>query len=187
MDMVSGKRIASELLSIILHTNILGLQVSEIEGDAILFYKYGPPPKLQHIMRQYELMLIAFKKKLRELHGNRRLAKLDLSLKSVVHFGPIAEYKLYGFKKLYGELILEAHQLLKNNIPSHSYMLVTQDVLNETQEADELSLPKWVKMMNVPQGKSTGELSFTCFLYDTEILKENVLHNQKNTRSRNYY
>ena len=74
MDMVSGKRIASELLSIILHTNILGLQVSEIEGDAILFYKYGPPPKLQHIMRQYELMLIAFKKKLRELHGNRRLA-----------------------------------------------------------------------------------------------------------------
>jgi hypothetical protein len=186
MDMVSGRQIASELLSIILHANFLGLQVSEIEGDAILFYKYGPPPKFQQIMKQYELMLIAFKKRLRELHGNRKLSNLELSLKSVVHFGPIAEYKLYGFKKLYGEVILEAHQLLKNNIPSHSYILATQDLLNEMQKTDELLLPQWVKVMDVPTGRSATDLSFTCFLYDTEILKANVLQDQKN-RNRKYH
>lgn len=119
-DIKLGKEIAAELLSVILHTNILNLKVSEIEGDAILFYRYGPPPTLKDLMNQYEFMLIAFKKKLRELKGQRHLSGLELSLKLVVHFGPIAEYKLYGFKKLYGEAIIEAHRLLKNDIPSHN-------------------------------------------------------------------
>src|SRR5690606_5042433 len=66
-DIKQGKEIISELLSTILDTNILNLKVSEIEGDAILFYKYGTLPTLKELMNQYELMLIAFKKRLNEL------------------------------------------------------------------------------------------------------------------------
>lgn len=177
-DIKLGKEIAAELLSVILHTNILNLKVSEIEGDAILFYRYGLPPTLKDLINQYEFMLIAFKKKLRELKGQRHLSGLELSLKLVVHFGPIAEYKLYGFKKLYGEAIIEAHLLLKNDIPSHNYVLVTKDFFDKigSHEAEEMILPKWIKKeMTVPTRNSAGDLSFTYFLYDTEILKVNVL------------
>lgn len=177
-DIQLGREIAAELLSIILHTNILNLKVSEIEGDAILFYRYGSPPTLKALLRQYEIMLIAFKRKLREFNGHRHPTALELSLKLIVHFGSIAEYKLYGFKKLYGEAIIEAHRLLKNDIPSHNYILVTKDFFDKTgsHEAEEMILPRWIKkQMTVPDRKTAGDLSFTYFLYDTEILKANVL------------
>jgi hypothetical protein len=183
-DIKLGREIAAALLSSILHTNILNLKVSEIEGDAILFYRYGAPPTLKALMDQYERMLIAFKKKLREFNGHRRLSGLELSLKLIVHLGSIAEYRLYGFKKLYGEAIIEAHRLLKNDIPSHNYVLVTKDFFDKTgshYEAEEMILPKWIKkQMTVPTRNSAGDLSFTCFLYDTEILKANVLQQRDN-------
>ena len=128
-DIRLGREVAAELLSIILHTNILNLKVSEIEGDAILFYRYGPPPTLSALLRQYELMLVAFKRKLREFNEHRHPFALDMSLKLIVHFGPIAEYQLYGFKKLYGEAVIEAHRLLKNDIPNHSYILITKAMI----------------------------------------------------------
>jgi hypothetical protein len=171
-DIKLGKEITAELLSIILQANILNLKVSEIEGDAILFYRYGTLPTIRDLIDQYELMLIAFKKKLTEINGQCHLPALDLSLKLIVHFGPIAEYKLYGFKKLYGEAIIEAHRLLKNSIASHNYILVTNDFFDKVgnQEAEEMILPEWIKKEKA--------LPFTYFLYDTEILKLNVL--QKN-------
>jgi hypothetical protein len=169
-DIKIGKEITTELLRVILQTNILGLKVSEIEGDAILFYKYGPAPTLRDLMNQYEFMLIAFKRKLLQLNAQRQLPQLDLSLKLIVHFGPIAEYKLYGFKKLHGEAIVEAHQLLKNDIASHNYILITKDFFEQAgSEADEIVFREWVKK------ERHGDLSLTHFLYDTEILKENVL------------
>ncbi len=173
-DIKQGKEITADLLSIILQANMLNLKVSEIEGDAILFYRYGPLPTVKELISQYELMLIAFKKKLLEIH---HLSALDLSLKLIVHFGAIAEYKLYGFKKLYGEAIIEAHSLLKNGIASHNYILITNDFFERAgnHEAEEMILPEWIRK---EKAASTADLSFTYFLYDTEILKLNVL--QKN-------
>ena len=173
-DIKLGKEITAELLSVILEANMLNLKVSEIEGDAILFYRYGTLPTLKNLIDQYELMLIAFKKKLIEINGDRHLPALDLSLKLIVHFGTIAEYKLYGFKKLYGEAIIEAHRLLKNGITSHNYILVTKGFFDKSgeQEAEEMKLPEWIKK---EKATPAGDLSFTYFLYDTEILKRNVL------------
>lgn len=172
-DIHSGRNIVAELLSVILHSNILNLKVSEIEGDAVLFYRYGPPPTLKELVRQYEVMLIAFKRKLRDLNNTRQLAALELSLKLIVHFGSIAEYKLYGFKKLYGEALVTAHNLLKNDIPSHNYILVTKDFIEkiESTGADDLVLPEWVERdTSEHMANSDGRLPFTYFLYDTEIL-----------------
>lgn len=177
-DIKLGKEIISELLSTILNTNILNLKVSEIEGDAILFYKYGTLPTLKDLMSQYELMLIAFKKKLYELtKGHPSLIPI-LSLKLIVHYGVIAEYKLYGFRKLYGVTVVDAHNLLKNNIPSNNYILITKDFLHQfqSQKTNEIILPEWVTQRTT----KVGDLSFTYFLYDTELLKENVLQERKN-------
>jgi hypothetical protein len=52
--------IIQELLEILINANQIGLEISEIEGDAILFYKYGDPPSLQEVYKQVEKMFCAF-------------------------------------------------------------------------------------------------------------------------------
>jgi hypothetical protein len=44
MEIEHSRAIIQELLEILVNSNQIGLQISEIEGDAILFYKFGDPP-----------------------------------------------------------------------------------------------------------------------------------------------
>ena len=42
-----SRLIVQELLETLIEANEIGLEVSEIEGDAILFYRYGDAPPLE--------------------------------------------------------------------------------------------------------------------------------------------
>lgn len=123
----AGRYITRELLSAVLQANNIGMDVSEIEGDAILFYRFGKKPSVRTILRQYETMLNSFSSKLSEIEtviGH----KLDLSLKLIAHYGTFSEYTIGNFKKLYGEPIVKAHGLLKNNVKSNTYVLMTSSL-----------------------------------------------------------
>ena len=52
--------IIQELLETLINANQIGLEVSEIEGDAILFYKYGDPPTLDQVYNQVKQMFCSF-------------------------------------------------------------------------------------------------------------------------------
>ena len=47
-----SQHIIQELLEILADANTLGMQVSEFEGDAVLFYRNGAPPSLQQLVQQ---------------------------------------------------------------------------------------------------------------------------------------
>ena len=120
----AGRYIIKELLSSILNANRIGMDVSEIEGDAILFYKFGKKLSREDVLKLYETMLEGFNRKLGDIEaivGH----KLNLSLKLIAHYGTFSEYTIGSFKKLYGEPIIKAHTLLKNNIKSNTYVLMT--------------------------------------------------------------
>ncbi|GEJ43501.1 DUF2652 domain-containing protein [Chryseobacterium sp. ON_d1] len=130
----AGRYITRELLSAILQANTIGMKVSEIEGDAILFYKFCKKPSVQKILKLYETMLRSFTVRLKEIEaviGH----ELGLSLKLVAHYGTFSEYTIGAFKKLYGEPVIKAHTLLKNNIKSKTYILMTYDMI--CKESDE--------------------------------------------------
>src|SRR3954447_23079476 len=55
-----SRLIIQELLEILVNANDIGLEVSEIEGDAILFYRYGDPPDLMQLYKQVEKMFCEF-------------------------------------------------------------------------------------------------------------------------------
>ncbi|MCZ6776101.1 MAG: DUF2652 domain-containing protein, partial [Ignavibacteria bacterium] len=55
-----SRHIISELIEVILNSNELGLKVSEIEGDSVLFYRAGEPPKAEEIVNQSKKMFIDF-------------------------------------------------------------------------------------------------------------------------------
>ena len=55
-----SKHIISELLEILIDQNTLGLELAEIEGDALFFYREGPLPTRQEIITQAHKMYTAF-------------------------------------------------------------------------------------------------------------------------------
>ncbi|WP_343706899.1 DUF2652 domain-containing protein [Flavobacterium sp.] len=127
--------IVRELLTAIMESNNLGLKVSEVEGDAVLFYKFCNNPQTDLIIRQYEVMLNNFREKLKIIE-NLVGRKLDLSLKLIAHYGLITEYNVGGFSKLYGNTVVQSHCLLKNKIKSNTYVLLTKELLNNKSAKD---------------------------------------------------
>lgn len=126
-DLLTGKSITYELLSSIIRNNKMNMEISEIEGDAVFFFKWQPFPGIDEIKAQFNLMKKAFDRTKIDLEIKHGI-ELKLQLKAVAHYGTMTQFSLGGFRKLYGEVVVEAHRLLKNNVPEHSYLLITEEL-----------------------------------------------------------
>lgn len=156
-----SRLIIQELLEILINANHLGLEISEIEGDAILFYRFGGPPELHDLYKQVETMFLEFHRNLIAYERRRYcqckacLSAINLTLKVITHYGEFTDYTVKNFKKLIGRDIIVAHQLLKNDIPEHEYWLVTQNLL----ESNSLQL-KELQWESSSKQTETGVISF---------------------------
>ena len=180
-DVLLGSKITRMLLSSIMDSNILKLKVSEIEGDAILFYKYGSLPTVCSILRQYEVMLNNFNTKLKKIKLQFK-TKIELSLKVIVHVGKMTRYTIGKFNKLYGESVIEAHRLLKNPITSKSYVLMTEDLIKTVvdQTAETSCVPNAKRLSKTYDDDKP--LEFTYYDYESHALAETfVKHNCVNS------
>lgn len=146
-----SQHIISELLEIIIDANNLGLSISEIEGDAVLFYKNDSIPDFKDIFAQSKEMFLRFHSYLNEIEstnvcqcGACRTAS-NLTLKFITHLGDTKEVVVKNFKKLIGSDLILAHRLLKNNIVSPEYLLITDKYLDNSQ-ANDSKLESWVKI-----------------------------------------
>lgn len=130
-----SRLIIQELLELLINANHIGLEISEIEGDAILFYKFGDPPDLKDLYKQVEEMFCNFHSSLLRYENSRYCqckscsSAVDLSLKVITHYGEFTEYTVRNFNKLIGKDLIVAHQLLKNDIEQHEYWLVTSNLI----------------------------------------------------------
>jgi hypothetical protein len=135
MDNALGMAITSELLNEIIDNNPLNIELSEIEGDALLFYKLGQPLKLDELFNGLNKMYQAFNTKFDQLKKMHHL-EVDLSLKFIVHYGNIDVYDIKGFRKLYGQTVIESHSLLKNGEGESDYILITEDYFDAVQQTN---------------------------------------------------
>lgn len=94
--------------------------MSEIEGDAVLFFKTGEMPSLEKLIEQCRIFYTEFYKELdilRERHKENKDASTIpkiLGLKIILHYGKeIALTKVGTRIKLFGEDLIIAHKLLK--------------------------------------------------------------------------
>jgi hypothetical protein len=124
-------------------------EVSEIEGDAVLLIRKGPAPSQKDIR---DTCLKIFN----DFHQQRMWmqqhavcpcgacqAIINLTLKFVVHHGPLAEIKIGRFVKQSGTEMIVAHRLLKNSIDSHEYLLMTEKLLQQSQGTDDNDDMEW--------------------------------------------
>ncbi len=163
MEIEHSRLIIQELLEILIDANQSGLEVSEIEGDAILFYKFGDKPSLIEIHSQVEKMFSAFHKNLMAYESRKYcqchacLSAINLTLKVITHYGEFTGYKVKDFNKLIGKGIIVAHQLLKNDIPNHEYWLVTDELYRN----DAINtLPATIKWHDSIKNTDEGTISF---------------------------
>lgn len=132
-----SSKVIPSLLNKIVYSNEIGLKISEIEGDAVLFYRNGELPALKDLVSQCKFFYTEFYK---QLHALRARFNKDqdadvipkmLGLKMVLHYGKEVGLVPVGKRiKLIGEDVITAHRLLKNNIKLDEYILLSEDLLS---------------------------------------------------------
>jgi len=81
---------------VIIEANEIGLEVSEIEGDSVLFYRNGPKPTAAELLAHVQRMYTKFHGHLlnyatqRICHCGAWVSANSLTLKFVLHYGDIA-------------------------------------------------------------------------------------------------
>ena len=156
--------IIQELLELLINANQIGLEVSEIEGDAILFYKFGESPDVSALYHQVAGMFQAFHRHI-NAYEDRRFCKclacnsaINLTLKVITHYGEFTGYNVKNFSKLIGKDIIVAHQLLKNDIDQHEYWLVTESLIKGVNQ--QAGLPSWIDWNSSVRETENGAINF---------------------------
>ncbi len=137
-DFELSSKVIPSLLNKIVYSNKIGLKISEIEGDAVLFYKNGELPSLAQIVDQCKFFYTEF---YRQIHAlTARYEKQEdaavipemLGLKIILHFGKEVGLVPVGkLIKLIGEDVITAHRLLKNDIDLEEYILISEDLMSQ--------------------------------------------------------
>jgi hypothetical protein len=162
-EILHSQQIVQELLEILIESNQLDLQVGEIEGDAIFFYKLGNKPEMTVLLKQVEYMFTSFHQHLK-LYEQRRIcpckacaSAVNLSLKIFSHFGEVTGIAVKDHKKLFGKDVILIHRLMKNSLEKKEYVLLTDPVVGHNEEG---GLPNWYMPQPAVEKYDLGEVQF---------------------------
>ncbi|MDX1479435.1 MAG: DUF2652 domain-containing protein, partial [Saprospiraceae bacterium] len=164
-----SQHIIEELLEEIIDANEIGLQISEIEGDAILFYLSGTAPTAAELLAQIQRMYVRFHGHLKK-YETRRICQCgacsvahNLKLKFVLHHGPLAEKHVKQYTKLFGKDLIVAHRLLKNSIDQKEYALFSHDLLHACSAWVDLKQAAWEAPREGEETYDAGRVQY-CYL-----------------------
>lgn len=174
-EIIHSQHIITELLELIITETGDAFFLSEIEGDAVLFYNTDPTPDFEQLTG---LCITIFRK----FHQHLKYYNRDkicecgacsytekLSLKFILHSGTITRYQVGGHRKLLGEDVIVAHRFLKNSIDHSEYILYSESFI-KTCRLKGLQLASL--RMAAEKLESLGE---TVFYYQTLRLYKDMI------------
>ncbi|CAN5125542.1 hypothetical protein BH23BAC1_BH23BAC1_31400 [soil metagenome] len=144
-----SRHIIQELLEILIDANEINLEVSEIEGDAILLFRQGIPPTAVELLAQVQKMYVKFHGHLKKYtthricHCGACSTANNLKLKFIVHYGESGKNNIKEFSKLFGKDLIVAHRLLKNQINYQEYVLLSHQLINACSSWVEIQQIAW--------------------------------------------
>lgn len=137
VEISHSEHIIAELLELLIESEQLGLQLCEIEGDALFFYRFGAAPSVESVIEQAKAWISAF-------HTRLNLIKRDvfcgcgvcqnvdhLGLKIVGHYGEMGVFTVANKTKVIGKDVILVHRMLKNEIEEDNYLLLTNSLGNQ--------------------------------------------------------
>ena len=150
-----SSQVIPSLLNKIIYSNEIGLQVSEIEGDAVLFFKDGTLPPLKDLINQCIHFYRQFYKELSFLRKRHKIDENDLNipeilgLKIILHVGSDVESVQIGKHiKLMGEDVIIAHKLLKNEVPKKEYLLLSENLMAQYNKSELRKEAYWCRLQD---------------------------------------
>ena len=191
VEIEHSTHIISEVLEIILESNSLDLKVSEIEGDAVLFYKPGAAPSVADLIRQAETMFQAFHHHLKFYESNRICmcgacsTANKLSLKFVAHHGHLSVSTIKSHEKLFGPDVTLAHRLLKNNVNGKEYVLFTEPLINaaDSEQVQQLTGNGQLQRGSIGYD-GIGEVNYSYLTLNSHALKNQEINKHDYTLSK---
>ncbi len=164
-----SQHIIEELLEIMMDANEIGLEVSEIEGDAILFYRFGKAPTAAELLAQVQRMFVRFHTHLKKYHTHRvcqcgacKTAN-NLTLKFVAHYGEITMNTVKKYRGLFGKEVIVAHRLMKNSIEHHEYAMFTHNLVQACPQWVDVDTAAWSPVQHGGEEYDSGKVSY-CYL-----------------------
>lgn len=136
-EMDHSWEILHELLEVMVHSSEGKLEVSQVEGDAILFISGLDD---EEVVKAVEDTFIGFHRRRRDMVAvntcpcNACQNIGILKLKFVAHRGRFSRQRLGGVEQLHGIDVIVPHRLVKNRIPVKEYLLATEAVLSRLSE-----------------------------------------------------
>ncbi|RFP65430.1 DUF2652 domain-containing protein [Hymenobacter lapidiphilus] len=145
--------LVADLLEILIEANTLKLEVNEIQGDAVLFYRLGPPPSARELVQQCRRIYLDFQNYLLLVEQDTdsdlaaALRELVLTLKIVVHYGRVSVARIRHHTKLMGHDVIVVHRLLKNDISGAEYILLTEGYTSTQPRAELARAFAWTRLL----------------------------------------
>ena len=169
-----SQHVISELLEVLIDANTEQLQLAEIEGDALFFYKENEIPSLEKLLAQVEHMFTAFYSHLKLLEKNRICpcnacsTAPNLQLKIIAHCGELQFITVQNNRKPFGSQVIEAHRLMKNAVDSNNYVLFSAALTNHIHLSDSYK----TKLYNFYSGSDSYDGKKLDYLYSIIDKKE---------------
>ena len=158
--------IIAELLDLVIASNETAFTLAEIEGDAVLFYRKGEPLQHKQLVDQCLSMFSNFHRQLMVIERDTvcqcRACQSagNLTLKFIAHFGLIKEVKIARFVKATGVDMIIAHRLLKNDVDSDEYVLITEPCCEAVSRSDSNPALQWSKSTQRYDGIGSVDFQF---------------------------
>jgi len=133
VDKEHAEAIISMLLEAVIDSVEGILTVNKLEGDAALFYALPEDPEAfgPELLECLQTALSVFNERLENLwqcNGcfcDACCKRGDLRLKILAHYGEFMVKSVSRFEELAGDEVILIHRLLKNQVPAHEYLLLT--------------------------------------------------------------
>ncbi len=159
-----SQHIIAELLEVIIQATGNAFEVSEIEGDAILFFRLQEQPVLHELEELVHHIYTSFHQHLkyyqRDLicHCGACSSVSNLSLKFVLHYGQLSTLSVGDRVKLAGRDVIAVHRFLKNSVPLKEYIIISSDLAQSSKARPE-ELKDYIPVKEPFEG--LGEISYS--------------------------
>lgn len=177
-EILHAKHILEELLEVLINANEINMNLSEIEGDALLFFRKGKAPTLDEMMSQVKKMFIRFHEYLKQLETHRICScgacstASNLTIKFIAHYGEVAENHVKERFVLFGKEVIVAHRLLKNKVPFDSYGLFSHGLIDSCETWDDLPSIDFSEVVAIEEEYDFGKANYSYI--DLSSLKEKI-------------
>lgn len=151
-ELVHSQEVITGLINTIIELAEIPLEVSKLEGDAVLFYAvknrngFSWEDNKKKIGDKLIKFFKVFSEKIVEMSGSNAChcgacMNIDkLRLKIIVHSGKALFYKIGNFYELAGADVIIAHRLLKNSVNSNQYILLTESAFDDIEFSKKIKV-----------------------------------------------